>query len=77
MLKEAANLNKANDKIEKLMVGSQIITDQGQMAECFNDFFVNIGTKISESVPITSKKPEDLMPCGGRDVILNGSYVVS
>ncbi len=62
LLKEAANLGKSNDKIEKISVGQQTINDQGQISECFNDFFVNIGTKISESITKSNYKPEDFMP---------------
>ncbi len=62
LLKEAANLSKTNDNIEKVSTGNQIITDPGLIAENFNDFFVNIGTQISNSIDPTDAKPEDFMP---------------
>jgi len=62
LLKEAANLNKSSESVEKLISGNETITDQGQIAEIFNDFFVNIGTSISQSISHTTAKPEDYMP---------------
>ena len=62
LLKEAANLNKTNDNVDKLMSGNTTINDPGQIAEQFNDYFVNIGTSISQSITHTNAKPEDFMP---------------
>ncbi len=36
-----------------------IITDPQKIAESFNDYFVNIGKKINEQVPIVDKQPEE------------------
>jgi len=38
------------------------ITDPGQIAENFNDFFSKIGTEIADSISETKSKPEDFMP---------------
>jgi len=62
LLKEAANLNKSNDSVERLCVGNEIITDPGQIAEHFNDFFVKIGKEISDSIKKTDVTPESYMP---------------
>ena len=58
LLKEAANLSKSNDGVEKIISENVPITDPGQIAEKFNDYFVKIGTSISK----TEAKPEDFMP---------------
>ena len=48
--------------MEKIISENVPITDLGQMAEIFNDFFVKIGTSISNSISKTEAKPEDFMP---------------
>ena len=62
LLKEAANLNKSNDNVDKLCVNNENITDPGQIAEHFNNFFVKIGKEISDSISKTEIKPESFMP---------------
>jgi len=62
LLKEAANLNKNQSSIEKIDKNGQILTDQLEIANEFNDFFTGIGVKISESIKPTLAKPEDYMP---------------
>ena len=39
ILKEAANLNKSNDTIDKLVTNDGVIYDKRQIAQTFNDFF--------------------------------------
>jgi hypothetical protein len=62
LLKEAANLNKANSKVDSIEKNGLIITDPKEIADEFNEFFTNKGTQISESVMPSIKKPEDYMP---------------
>ena len=62
LLKEAANLKKPNSNIEKLISDNTPITDPGQIAEQFNNFFVKIGPEIAKSVTKTNCNPEDFMP---------------
>jgi len=62
LLKEAANLSKSTDGVEKIISNNITITDPGQIAEKFNDFFVKVGTSISNSISKTEAKPEDFMP---------------
>jgi hypothetical protein len=45
-----------------LEVNGQIITDKLEIANEFNNFFTDIGVKISESVKQTSAKPEEFLP---------------
>jgi len=62
LLKEATNLTKSNDKIHKLQLNNQIITEPKQIANAFNNFFVRVGADISESIIPTKAKAEDFMP---------------
>jgi hypothetical protein len=62
LLKEAANLNKNTSKVDKINKNGNILTDPTEIAEEFNEFFTDIGIKISESVRPTNAKPEDYMP---------------
>jgi hypothetical protein len=63
LLKEAANLNKSCSKIEKILDNNgTLLTDPIDIANEFNDFFTEIGVKISESVQESNAKPEDFMP---------------
>jgi len=62
LLKEATNLTKSNDKIENLTINGNLVSDSKQMADEFNNFFVNVGVQISESIIPTNAKPEDFMP---------------
>jgi len=62
ILKEAANLNKSSSTIEQINKNGTLLTDPSDIANEFNDFFTNIGLKISESVKPTNIKPEHYMP---------------
>jgi hypothetical protein len=62
LLKEAANLNKTSPNVEKLEKDGLSISDPTEIANEFNEFFTNIGVKISESVVPTVKTAEDYMP---------------
>jgi hypothetical protein len=56
LLKEATNLIKSNNKIEKIKVN--VLTDNPtDMANAFNEFFSSIGTDISNSLPHTNTDP--------------------
>ena len=61
LLKEATNLNKCNNQIEKLIVNNETTTDQTKIAHTFNNFFVKVGLKISESIILTNAKAEDFI----------------
>jgi hypothetical protein len=61
ILKENSTGKKDNTKIEKIMSSSGLLTDEQSIANEFNKFFGSVGTKISNSVNKTSKKPEDFL----------------
>ena len=61
-MKEAANLHKDSDVIDKIIVNDQTITDPREIAENFNDFFVNIGQQITDSIDRTDILPDSFMP---------------
>jgi hypothetical protein len=55
-------VGKSNsDKIEKIMTPTGPVVDNQAIAREFNKFFSSVGTKISNSVNVTSKKPEDFL----------------
>ena len=62
LLKEASNLTKSNDKIEKLIVNNVPTHDPELIANEFNDFFVKVGVDISESIVPTTVTAEIFMP---------------
>ncbi len=62
LLKEATNLTKSSDKIEKLNINNTLVNDPTLIANEFNDFFTGVGVQISESIIPTMAKPEDFMP---------------
>jgi hypothetical protein len=57
LLKEATNLVKSNSKIEKIKVNNTVTDDPNEMADAFNEFFSNIGTDISNSIPHSNVDP--------------------
>jgi hypothetical protein len=57
LLKEATNLTKSNNKIEKIKVNDVPTDNPTDMANAFNEFFSSIGTDISNSVPHTNTDP--------------------
>ena len=62
LLKEAANLHRLSEGVEKIQVNNVTINDPGKIASPFNEFFCQIGTEISNSIGETDAKPEDFMP---------------
>ena len=53
-------LNKSNKKknqIVQIVVDGNIIQDKELMANKFNDFFANIGSKLASTIDTTNKKP--------------------
>ena len=60
LLKEAANIKKSSDKVEKIVINNDIITDQRLIANHFNDYFSKIGVEIAQTVTETLTKPETL-----------------
>ncbi len=53
---------KTTNKIEKISVNGNLISEPQFIAEEFNSFFISIGSTISESVRPTTIDPLDLMP---------------
>jgi hypothetical protein len=62
LINEALNRSSGNEKIEKISVNGNTVTDQNVISNTFNEFFINTGKNISNSVPPTNKKPEDFLP---------------
>jgi trehalose/maltose hydrolase-like predicted phosphorylase len=57
-------INKQNNKKElptKIKINNLEITNKCEIAETFNNFFINIGKNISDSIK-TNKNPNNYMP---------------
>jgi hypothetical protein len=57
LLKEATNLNKTQQKIDKIISNGDLVSDPVAIAAEFNNFFFQIGTRISNSVKDTGLDP--------------------
>ena len=62
LLKNATTGNQNKPKIEKIIRDNRTITDRGEIAVEFNDFFTKIGTNISESVMPVDRDPLSYIP---------------
>jgi len=62
ILKEALNINSSCEKIQKLTVNGQSITDPTSIATHFNNFFENAGKSVARSIPKSNVKPESFLP---------------
>jgi len=62
LLKEATVGKKTTNKIEKISVNGNLISEPQVIAEEFNSFFTSIGSTIAESVRPTTIDPLDLVP---------------
>ena len=62
ILKEALNLTTTKNKIEKLTTNGISTTNPIEIANQFNNFFADVGTKISNSTHPTTTLPENYLP---------------
>jgi hypothetical protein len=62
LINEALNRSSSNEKIEKVKVNDDTLTEPADISNAFNSFFINAGKNISNSVPPTNKRPEDFLP---------------
>jgi hypothetical protein len=58
-LNELLDKGSRTESVDKINVNGQIETDPVKIATHFNNFFVNAGKNISNSVPTVMKPPED------------------
>jgi hypothetical protein len=61
ILRENSMGKKNTEKIERVMTAGGPVSDNQAIANEFNKFFSSIGTKISNDVNPSSKKPEDFL----------------
>jgi hypothetical protein len=61
ILNECTGRTKKNEKITKITVNGLPNENSLDIANAFNEFFVNVGKQISDSVPIVSKSPESYL----------------
>ncbi len=62
ILNEVIGKSSSPSKISKIVFNGQEISNDLEIANTFNDFFVRIGKEISDNVPPTTVNFEDYMP---------------
>ena len=62
LIKNTTTGTNNQNKIKEILIDNKTITDSGEMAETFNNYFTNIGTNISSAVPETNVNPLDYIP---------------
>jgi ribosome-binding factor A len=50
--------NAKNNPIQQILVNNVPITDPLQMANCFNEFFTNVASKIAQEIVPTDRPPD-------------------
>ena len=58
---ETISKKKSNTKISEIINGDSVYSDDIAMAEEFNEFFVNVGQNIANSIKKSNNKPEDYL----------------
>ena len=49
--------NSSTSHISHLLINDSHVSDPTKIANIFNQYFVNVGTKVDKSVPRTKKSP--------------------
>ena len=61
IIKSVINKRKHNPLCTKFKCNDTIITDGNDIANRFNNFFVNIGASLAKKIPVSDKRPSDFM----------------
>ena len=67
----ALNRDKSKSYIDKVNVNNRIISDEYEIANCFNNFFSNIGHDLSSRIPDTGQNLNEYL----RSPILNSFFL--
>ena len=62
IIKEVINKNKINVKPDKIIINNEPVTDNLQIANHFNEFYVNIGHDLSRDIPNIRNDPTGYIP---------------
>ena len=62
ILKSVINKKRSIQKAGKLLINGQYIDNPNNIAEAFNNFFVNIGQVLDKKIPITNTNPNHYIP---------------
>lgn len=62
IIKEVINKSPNSRNISEFIIEGNRVTNANHIANAFNDFYLNIGTKISQSLPIIQKTFSTFMP---------------
>ena len=57
MIKELINKKKSSNIQTSFMINNKYVADKRKICESFNDFFINIGSKLSADIPRHNKSP--------------------
>jgi hypothetical protein len=62
IIKEVINKNKKMQKKSRFLINGNIIENTSEIAEAFNNFFINIGNELDKKIPKTLTKPTAFIP---------------
>ena len=72
ILKEAINKHQNNSSLPNMFnLNNELTTDTNQIAHAFNEFFSNIGQKVSQDVPKTNKTFTEYLRKHPNNIFLN------
>lgn len=69
VIKEIINKKTLNNSMHEFHTNEAPISEPETIANHFNEFFTNIGPKLAEQIPISSKIPTSFIQCSVRDSI--------
>ena len=55
--------NKKMFNISQLVQNDKVVRDPKQIAQIFNNFFINVAAQIDSDIPRTRKSPLDYLGC--------------
>ena len=76
VIKNVINKNKSRPICDKFKHNGEIINDRKDIADHFNNFFVNVGTNLANKIPKSKKTPDEYMAgCNPNNAIFHPAQV--
>ena len=70
LINEITNENKPSSELpDNFMKDDNIITDSNEIANNFNDYFVNVGPKLADKIPPSNVNFSSYLPASNQDSI--------
>ena len=70
LINEITNKNKPSSELpDNFMKDDNIITDPNEIANNFNDYFVNVGPKLADKIPPSNVNFSSYLPASNQDSI--------